>query len=161
MHRPGMAVQTPGGWPKGAVEVAASQGASTAVLTTAPSAGRPSAPPPGAGHTAGAASADGVASCQPSGLSWLWTLYKIPRLLPGTRPAQLPRAHLPGGTSPLSPGIFLPSRKQENWLLYQHSFLSKLLFNLLSLPGVSKVSFETKKLRTVSFVLCSTMALLP
>lgn len=84
MHRPGMAVQTPGGWPKGAAEVAASQGASTAVLTTTPSAGRPSAPPPGAGHTAGAASADGVASCQPSGLSWLWTLYKIPRLLPGT-----------------------------------------------------------------------------
>lgn len=74
MHRLGMAVQTPGGWPKGAAEVAASQGASTAVLTKTPSAGPPSAPPPGAGHTAGAASADGVASCQPRGHSWLWTL---------------------------------------------------------------------------------------
>lgn len=48
--------------------------------------------------------------------------------------------------------------KQENQLFYQHSLVQSYCFDPLSLPGVSKFYFETKKLRVESFVPCSVVA---
>lgn len=49
----------------------------------------------------------------------------------------------------------LSSLKQENWLLYQHSFFQSYCLSYCLCQEFQKVYFETEKLRIDSFVLCS------